>query len=906
MAAYRADIEIAVRGAQELKKLQTDIRTAADLVDSLNSYLQLFGSGQTVRSINNLRNAVSDAAEVFNRAALGTEEATVAANQYIQATDKLNAGLKERSALLEKINRQERASALVRAGVGAPSKQLLLPAAAPGAPAMSGGARRRITGPVERLGGARTSDEAAAALRLAQNIKQQVAPLSQVEALYAGIAGEAAKLQRIKALPDSSMLNAAVRGLQRLETAEDKLNGERAETAARLREIDRLEEGRERRARKLADRAAYEAGAPAPSLTAATSQGPSRLANIALGAGFPLLFGGGPGAVLGGAAGGFVPGPGGFAAQIALSAIGTQFDKFGQQAMEMGTALTSTASTLELMREKSLFSSNAIAERAYQLEEQGKVEELAALLTEDLARAVGNEGVRALQELGSETTETTRLWNLLTAQLNALIAGPLTSFLKLVNQLLGEITAGQQIASLKQDLAPADLKRLQQRERQLGTAQQGRLASELGTANIVLSPKAQQQLLKEFGPLRKTPPPGTITQQDRRDITAPKAKKDTAAERAAREAEREAARVEKALRLRELSSLQLQRQFDITQKIFAAESAKDTVLARELNGEYELVRIGIETARALEEEKNSRVQLAIAKDMSLKRDLAILKTQLDVTEIVEKRAEKFNEIITDLDHELQLRGATTQAERDRLTIEYEMQKLRKDKVFDETQLLAIEERKAQLAKPVTGAEFIKQQVGSLSDELNKIIEVGNQVTVVAETVGVSFAESFKGVITGAMSAQQALANFFQRIADSFLDMAAQIIAKMIQIQILNAALGIFGRGGAAGAVSSDPVSQFLSGVAQYRAEGGSVMGGSPYIVGERGPELFVPGRSGTIVPNNQLGAGGATSVTVNVDASGSNVEGNDQGANQLGKVIGLAVQQELIKQKRPGGLLAGV
>jgi len=45
---------------------------------------------------------------------------------------------------------------------------------------------------------------------------------------------------------------------------------------------------------------------------------------------------------------------------------------------------------------------------------------------------------------------------------------------------------------------------------------------------------------------------------------------------------------------------------------------------------------------------------------------------------------------------------------------------------------------------------------------------------------------------------------------------------------------------------------------------------------------------------------------VNVDASGSNVEGNADQANQLGKAIGLAVQQELIKQKRPGGLLAGV
>jgi hypothetical protein len=49
-----------------------------------------------------------------------------------------------------------------------------------------------------------------------------------------------------------------------------------------------------------------------------------------------------------------------------------------------------------------------------------------------------------------------------------------------------------------------------------------------------------------------------------------------------------------------------------------------------------------------------------------------------------------------------------------------------------------------------------------------------------------------------------------------------------------------------------------------RAAGGPVRGRTPYMVGERGPELFVPGRSGSIVPNNQLaGAGG---VTVNIYA----------------------------------------
>jgi hypothetical protein len=52
----------------------------------------------------------------------------------------------------------------------------------------------------------------------------------------------------------------------------------------------------------------------------------------------------------------------------------------------------------------------------------------------------------------------------------------------------------------------------------------------------------------------------------------------------------------------------------------------------------------------------------------------------------------------------------------------------------------------------------------------------------------------------------------------------------------------------------------------FRAMGGPVSSGSPYVVGEKGPELFVPHASGTIVPNNKMGGGSgssAGSVTVN-------------------------------------------
>jgi hypothetical protein len=88
-----------------------------------------------------------------------------------------------------------------------------------------------------------------------------------------------------------------------------------------------------------------------------------------------------------------------------------------------------------------------------------------------------------------------------------------------------------------------------------------------------------------------------------------------------------------------------------------------------------------------------------------------------------------------------------------------------------------------------------------------------------------------------------------------------------------------------------------------RANGGPVTAGQSYIVGERGPEMFVPNAGGRIVSNEKSGAG-TTNIVVNVDASGSGVEGDEQDGRELGLLISAAVQSEIIQQQRPGGLLA--
>jgi len=86
------------------------------------------------------------------------------------------------------------------------------------------------------------------------------------------------------------------------------------------------------------------------------------------------------------------------------------------------------------------------------------------------------------------------------------------------------------------------------------------------------------------------------------------------------------------------------------------------------------------------------------------------------------------------------------------------------------------------------------------------------------------------------------------------------------------------------------------------ANGGSMRTG---LMGESGPEAIMPlmrGRDGKL---GVAGGGGGSSTTVNVsvDAKGTSVQGNEGQGAQLGRAIAQAVQAELVKQKRPGGLL---
>ena len=158
---------------------------------------------------------------------------------------------------------------------------------------------------------------------------------------------------------------------------------------------------------------------------------------------------------------------------------------------------------------------------------------------------------------------------------------------------------------------------------------------------------------------------------------------------------------------------------------------------------------------------------------------------------------------------------------------------------------------------------------------------------------------------------------FQQFALSIVEETTRMVTRLLIIapllqslqNLLNPTKGLFG-----GIGNLSTTAGFGTGVTGF-AKGGIVNtptmftfanGGSGRfgLLGEAGPEAIMPLRRGS---DGRLGVASNSSgavVTVNVDASGSSVQGNQPDANALGRAVGAAVQAELIKQKRPGGLLA--
>ena len=208
----------------------------------------------------------------------------------------------------------------------------------------------------------------------------------------------------------------------------------------------------------------------------------------------------------------------------------------------------------------------------------------------------------------------------------------------------------------------------------------------------------------------------------------------------------------------------------------------------------------------------------------------------------------------------------------------------KRKEFDlEQQIAAIRkefdgEEEARLVNLAKSNHRLREQ----KTEIERINEAAKRQKEIFKQIGDSIATGVSDALVDAILHTQSLAQ------------AASALLNDIARQFLR--LGI---NTALGAIFGGPFAD-LPGF----AKGGRPPVGRASIVGEKGPELFVPTSAGTIIPNDRIGGGITNNIVVNVDASGSNVEGDEQQSRELGLVLSTAIQAQLIQEKRPGGLLA--
>ena len=749
-----------------------------------------------------------------------------------------------------------------------------------------------------------------------------------------------------------------------------------------------------------------------------------QIGDFAASVGFPLLFGGGPGSVVGGAGGSIVGSllGVGFGGQILGSAIGQQLDKLGQAALQTGEVFNKlTRNVDQLIPKLGTSTPSGFEGTAAFLVSQGRGSEVATAARNAFEDAYGAGALKRFQELGRTSKEFNQVMAELGVQLQDFISGPLRGLLEAIKKVTG--TGGQTPAEKARSRFESDVAALAPRIEQLQGQDRLSIGEEQELNTLLAQREGLYAVIAQYT--------REINGETSKNLTLNKILQDVLRQQESiQKQETDLVRTRLTARRDDFATAQgtlaiekAQNDFDNAQKALTEEQNRDNVDTLEVLRlqnkvkEYGgiLDRARLESAnnvllveRAINAEVSSLEQATISlfqqlggaqlamldmsssEEQSFKRrqtglqlesklrlkTLELQREQALVGKIEDEVRDGINEKF-DLAVKLEKRATELQLERNRQA--EILRQNREQEIKDNRELLKLEsernaklqirsmdfERKADLSTAGFGffgqsedfreqtlgrsaaqLEAYNEQIGKLQQRLQKLRDENVDPDVIltqqfkledleavrdsyeklqpsidaaaiaqarftdamAVTVPVtdSLFDSLVSVVEGTKTAEQAFADFLRSIASMLADAAKQMIATYIAIGIARmfAGLPTMSSGQTIDITAVDPNTvNSLGGLnfGGYRADGGRTTPGNAYMVGERGPELFIPGAQGNIVPNNAMGS---ANVVVNVDASGSSVEGDSNQAAQLGKMLGAAVQAELIKQKRPGGLLA--
>jgi hypothetical protein len=307
-----------------------------------------------------------------------------------------------------------------------------------------------------------------------------------------------------------------------------------------------------------------------------------------------------------------------------------------------------------------------------------------------------------------------------------------------------------------------------------------------------------------------------------------------------------------------------------------------------------------------ETERNTINQIAQARAFNEERKAAD-----QIREIEKQRAEKYASVLRSVEYEIQLTDARIDGTERQVTIEQKIADLKREQShltnadvekyrelleltyqrLDAEELVNIERQISATGAGLragfigqAGAAFEQQlAAGKSVERATEVAELTNQlqlaqvqaqalessVLAIGQAFGTAMTTGVSELINGTKTAQQVFAEFLQSVGSALLDAAAQMIATYVAIGIARAFAGFAGGGGNP-AGSGGGITDSLPGIRQYaggfggggapgsipfaapRAMGGPVTSGAPYVIGERGPELFVPGTGGSVVNNNDL------------------------------------------------------
>lgn len=302
----------------------------------------------------------------------------------------------------------------------------------------------------------------------------------------------------------------------------------------------------------------------------------------------------------------------------------------------------------------------------------------------------------------------------------------------------------------------------------------------------------------------------------------------------------------------------------------------------------------------------------------------------------EKAFERQLELRKRLSIELKRQNAllreTDRFERSLLQIEFERQDIEAqiDQVTNpmkRSELQALADENSKMEEQNVLRQIMLDQVNSLEiafdrertqlekymDQLRKQLTDTEAIIIsLSQAIETSFASAMSSAVQDAVSGTrtvgQAFAQMFADIGNAFIDLATKLLAQQAVLSIL----GLFDFRPSGGTSFSQGVNfglpQFgdYSGINNFGgffANGGPVSSGKSYVVGERGPELFVPRSSGTIVPNDKMSGGGVQVGSINIKVENTGDQLSPQAQKQLANQVQGIVLSTLTNERRSGGML---